>query len=80
MTQSTTAQAWLHGGPADGAVRPVERGRDGRPPALLMFSGGQVFLGSSDTPASETYAVYELQRAPVEAGLWQYLHVGTLTR
>jgi hypothetical protein len=79
VTQPVSAQVWLRGGPADGAIRPVECGADRRPPPLLMFSGGQLFVATSDEPVPATYATYELVPAPVSEELWPYQHVGTLT-
>jgi hypothetical protein len=77
MTPSATVQAWLQDGPAAGAIRPVECGcPSGRPPELLMFRGGKVFVGTSDEPTPGTYATYELAPAPESAGLWPYWHVG----
>lgn len=81
MNRPITVQAWLQGGPADGAVRLVECAPDGRPPELLLLCGGQVFVGSSDEPAPARYPMYELEPGaePIEATtLWPYRHVETL--
>lgn len=54
---------------------PLECGIDGRPSELLMFCGGDVFVGVSDVAARPAY---ELEDAPRDdAGYWRY--VGTLT-
>lgn len=74
-----TVQALLQDGPADGAVRPVKRGPTGRPPPLLMLSGGKLFVGSANEPAPTTYPTYELEPEPIDATLWPYRHVETLT-
>lgn len=76
MHKLTTVQAWLSGGPADGAVRVVPSAPDGRPPALLLIGGGgQVFVGSGDEPTPPPeYSVYEPEPEPVES-LWPYRYV-----
>ena len=38
MHPHSTVQAWLHGGPADGAIQQVACQPDGRPPELLMLA------------------------------------------
>jgi hypothetical protein len=78
MTEPTTIQALLRGGPADGAVRPVECGPDG-PPPLLMLGGGTLFIGSSDSPVPAAYPTYALEPSPTDAMLWSYRYVETLT-
>lgn len=81
MTRPTTVDAWLLGGPVDGAFRSVECGLDGCPPELLMLCGGEVFVGSSDVPvpAPSAHAAYELEARSAEDKLWLYRYVGTLT-
>jgi hypothetical protein len=73
-----TARAWLLDGPASGAIRDVKRGSDGRPPALLMLCGSDLFVGVSDLPQPATYAVYELCSGQPDDGLWPYRYAGTL--
>lgn len=80
MHPHSTVQAWLHGGPADGAIQQVACQPDGRPPELLMLAGGgQVFVGSSDQPATAEHPMYELEpdAEPIE-DLWPYRYVATL--
>lgn len=81
MHEPTTVQALLQGGPAGGAVRPVECRPDGRPPVLLLGGGGQAFVGSSDEPAEAGYPMYALEPEPepIES-MWPYRYAGTLSR
>jgi len=77
----STVHALFQGGPADGAVRPVECEPDGRPPKLLMLGGGgKLFVGSSDQPAAPEHPMYELEpEAEPTASMWPYQYVETLT-
>jgi hypothetical protein len=78
--QPTTVQALLKGGPGDRAIRHLECGPDGRPPALLMLGGGKAYVGISHLLAPPEHAIYELEPAaePIES-LWPHRHVETLT-
>lgn len=74
-----TVRAWLLGGPVDGAVRAVQCGPGGCPPALLLLGGGgRVFVGSDDEPVPPEYPIYVLEPEPVES-MWPYRYVETLT-
>jgi len=79
MTWPTTVEAWFLDGPADGAIRSVERGPDGFPPELLMLCGGEVFIGAADVRAPAAHVAYELEAPQRDDGLWLYRYVGTLT-
>jgi len=79
MTQAKVAQAWFQDGPAAGVVRPVECEVDGHPPSMLMFRGGQLFVGTSDESAPVLYATYDLTPAPVAERMWSYRHITTFT-